>query len=61
MVIATFGGAYLLFVVLDLVSGRALTSVTDPAKAAAVLLIGVAALLVANVIFLFVRHPRAPR
>jgi hypothetical protein len=59
--IASFIGAYLLFVVLDLVSGRALTSMTDLPKAAAVLLGAVAALLIANVIYLFVRRPRAPR
>jgi len=59
--IASFIGAYLLFVVLDLVSGRALTSMTDLPKAASILLIAVAALLIANVIYLFVRRPRAPR
>jgi hypothetical protein len=58
--IASFIGAYLLFVVLDLVSGRALTSMTDLPKAAAILVLAVAALLIANVIYLFVRG-RAPR
>ena len=61
MLIASFLGAYLLFVVLDLVSGRALTSMTDLPKAAAILLIAVVALLIANVIYLFARRPRAPR
>ena len=60
MLIASFLGAYLLFVVLDLVSGRALTSMTDLPKAAAILLIAIVALLIANVIYLFVRR-RAPR
>ena len=59
--IASFIGAYLLFVVLDLVSGRVLTSMTDIPRAAAILLIAVVALLTANVIYLFVRRPRAPR
>ena len=59
--IASFIGAYLLFVVLDLVSGQALTSMTDLPRAAAILLIAVVALLIANVIYLFARRPRAPR
>jgi hypothetical protein len=59
--IASFIGAYLLFVALDLVSGRTLTSMADLPKAAAVILIAVAALLIANVIYLFARRPRAPR
>jgi len=61
MLIVSFIGAYLLFVVLDLVSGRALTTTTDLPRAAAVLLIAVAVLLIANVIYLFVRRRRAPR
>jgi len=59
--IATFLGAYVLFVILDIVSGRALTSITDLPKAASVLLIAVAALLVGNLVYLFLRRPRAPR
>jgi len=58
--IASFIGAYLLFVVLDLVSGRALTSMTDLPKAATILLVAVVALLIANVIYLYARR-RAPR
>jgi hypothetical protein len=59
--IASFIGAYLLFVVLDVISGRALTSMADLPKAAGILLITVAALLIANVMYLYVRRPRAPR
>jgi hypothetical protein len=59
--IATFLGAYVLFVILDIVSGRALTSITDLPKAASVLLIAVAALLLGNVVYLFLRSRRAPR
>jgi hypothetical protein len=55
-----FNAALVLYVALDLVSGRALTSMTDLPRAAAVLAIAIAALLIANVIYLFVRR-RAPR
>jgi hypothetical protein len=51
-----FNAAFVLFVALDLVSGRALTSMTDIPRAASVLLVAVAALLIANVIYLFVRR-----
>jgi predicted PurR-regulated permease PerM len=55
-----FAAAFVLYVALDLVSGRALTSMTDLPRAVSVLLIAVAALLIANVIYLLVRR-RAPR
>jgi hypothetical protein len=55
-----FGAAFVLYVALDLLSGRSLTSVTDIPRAVSVLLIAVAALLIANVIYLLVRR-RAPR
>ncbi len=55
-----FNAAFVLYVALDLVSDRALTSMTDLPRAASVLLIAVAALLIANLIYLFVRR-RAPR
>jgi hypothetical protein len=56
----TFNAAFVLFVALDLVSGRALTSMTDIPRAVSVLAIAVAALLLANVIYLVVRR-RASR
>ena len=55
-----FNAAFVLFVALDLVSDRALTSMTDIPKAMSVLLIAVAVLFIANVIYLVVRR-RAPR
>jgi hypothetical protein len=55
-----FNAAAALFVVLDLASGRALTSMTDIPKAALVLLIEVLMLAVANVIYFLIRR-RAPR
>jgi heme A synthase len=55
-----FYAAFVLFVLLDLVTGRALTSMTDIPRAAAIVFVAVAALLIANVIYLFVRR-RAPR
>jgi hypothetical protein len=55
-----FNAAFVLYVALDLVSDRALTSMTDLPRAASVLFLAVAALLIANVIYLFVRR-RAPR
>jgi hypothetical protein len=55
-----FNAAAALFVVLDVASGRALTSMTDIPKAALVLLIEVLVLAVANVIYLLIRR-RAPR
>ena len=58
--ILMYNAAFVLFVALDLVSGRALTSMTDIPRAASVLLVTVAALLIANVIYLFVRR-RASR
>jgi len=58
--ILMYNAAFVLFVALDLVSGRALTSITDIPRAASVLLVAVAALLIANVIYLFVRR-RASR
>jgi hypothetical protein len=58
--ILMYNAAFVLFVALDLVSGRALTSMTDIPRAASVLLVAVAALLIANVIYLFVRR-RASR
>ena len=58
--ILMYNAAFVLFVALDLVSGRALTSMTDIPRAASVLLVAVAALLIANVIYLLVRR-RASR
>ena len=55
-----FNAAFVLFVALDLVSGRALTSMTDIPRAFSVLVIAIAVLLIANVIYLFVRR-RATR
>jgi hypothetical protein len=55
-----FAAAFVLYVALDLVSGRALTSMTDIPGVVSVLFIAVAALLIANVIYLLVRR-RAPR
>ena len=55
-----YNAAFVLFVALDLVSDRALTSMTDIPKAVSILLVTVAALLIANVIYLRVRR-RAPR
>jgi hypothetical protein len=55
-----FNAAFVLYVALDLVSGRALTSMTDLPRAAAVLLFAIAVLAIGNVLYLFVRR-RAPR
>jgi hypothetical protein len=55
-----FNAAFVLYVALDLVSDRALTSMTDLPRAASVLFIAIAVLLIANVIYLFVRR-RATR
>jgi hypothetical protein len=55
-----YNAAFVLYVALDLASGRALTSMTDLPRAAAVLLFAIAVLATANVIYLFVRR-RAPR
>ena len=60
LMLLTFDGALVLYVFLDLVSGRALTSMTDLPRAASVLLIAIAVIAMANVIYLFVRQ-RAPR
>ena len=56
----TFNAAFVLYVALDLASGRALTSMTDLPRAATILVIAIAVLLFANVVYLFVRR-RAPR
>jgi hypothetical protein len=56
-----FAGAFVLFVALDLVSGYALTSMTDLPRAALVLLVAVLVLLFANVIYLVVQRGRASR
>ncbi len=56
----TFNGAFVLYVALDLASGRALTSMTDLPRAALVLFIAVLVLAIANVIYVLVRR-RAPR
>ena len=53
--------AFLLFVVLDVMSGRALTSYTDPPKTAVVLLTALVVLACANLAYLLVRQRRAPR
>ena len=55
-----FNAAFVLFVALDLVSGRALTSMTDIPRAVSVAFIAIAALLIANVIYLFVRRRATP-
>jgi hypothetical protein len=55
-----FDAALVLYVALDLVSGRALTSMNDLPGAASVLLIAIAVIAIANVMYLFVRR-RAPR
>jgi hypothetical protein len=55
-----FDAALVLYVALDLASGRALTSMTDLPRAASILVIAIAVLLLANVVYLFVRR-RAPR
>jgi hypothetical protein len=55
-----YNAAFVLFVLLDLVSDRALTSMTDLPKAALVLLTAVLVIAIANVLYLIVR-PRAPR
>jgi predicted membrane-bound dolichyl-phosphate-mannose-protein mannosyltransferase len=54
-------GAFVLFVVLDVISGQALTSITDLPRAAAVLLSAVFVLAIANLVYLVMRHPHAPR
>ena len=51
-----YNAAFVVFVALDLVSDRALTSMTDLPKAASVLLFAIAAALIANLIYLLVRH-----
>lgn len=56
----TFASAFVLFVALDLVSGHALTSLTDIPRAAVVLLAAVSILVIGNVIYLLVRSRRAP-
>lgn len=56
-----FNSAFVLYVALDLVSGRALTSMTDIPKAALVLLAAVVVLAFANLIYLFLQGRRAPR
>ena len=55
-----FDASLVLYVFLDLVSGRALTSMTDLPRAASVLLIAIAVIAIANVFYLFVLR-RAPR
>jgi hypothetical protein len=55
-----FDAALVLYVALDLASGRALTSMTDLPRAASILVIAIAVLLFANLVYLFVRR-RAPR
>ena len=55
-----YNAALVVFVALDLVSGRALTSPTDLAKAASLLTVAVLGFGIANVIYLIVRR-RAPR
>ena len=54
-------GAFVLFVVLDVMSGRALTLYTDPPKTAVVLLTALVVLACANLAYLLVRQRRAPR
>ena len=56
----TFNVAFVLFVALDLVSDRALTSMTDLPRTAFFVFVAISAILIANLIVLFVRH-RAPR
>jgi hypothetical protein len=55
-----FNAAFVLYVALDLASGRALTSLTDLPRAALILVIAVLVLAIANVIYILVRR-RAPR
>jgi hypothetical protein len=55
-----FNAAFVLYLALDLVSGRALTTMTDLPKAALVLVIAVLVLAIANVVYVLVRR-RAPR
>lgn len=55
-----FNTAFVLYVALDLASGRALTSLTDLPRAALILVIAVLVLAIANVIYILVRR-RAPR
>ena len=55
-----FNAAFVLYVALDLASGRALTSMTDLPRAALVLVIAVLVLAIANVVYVLVRR-RAPR
>ena len=52
MVIATFLGAYLLFVVLDVASGRALTTYGDIPKTLAVFGVALVVLAIANFAYL---------
>ena len=54
-----FDAALVLYVALDLVSGRALSTVNDLPRAASVLLIAIAVIAIANFMYLFVRR-RAP-
>jgi len=56
-----FNGAFVLYVALDLISGRALTSMTDLPRAALVLLSAILVLAFVNVAYLLVRRSRAPR
>ena len=56
----TFNAAFVLYVALDLASGRALTSMTDLPKTALVLLIAVLVLAIVNVIYVLLQR-RAPR
>ena len=55
-----FDAALVLYVARDLASGRALTLMTDLPRATSILVIAIAVLLFANVVYLFVRR-RAPR
>ena len=55
-----FDAALVLYVGLDLVSGRALTSMTDLPRAASLLVIAIAVFAIANVMYLSLRR-RAPR
>jgi hypothetical protein len=55
-----FDAALVVYVALDLLSGRALTSMNDLPRAASVLLIAIAVFAIANAMYLVVRR-RAPR
>lgn len=56
----TFNAAFVLFVVLDLASDHALTSMTDLARTGFFILVACAAILIANIIVLYLQR-RAPR